>query len=129
MAIQEGSTHKYSLIGMWSMLNALQFPCTHPQLAVYFCISDAEGEYNAELQLVKMGFEEDTIGKFPIKVQARDRLGISEIVMVMKGLSFPEPAKYAFRLMMEGKLVGEKPFWVRKIDSLPGMSPPPLNED
>jgi len=112
-AIQEAGTGKWSLIGLWTDLYAMQVPCSHPEMAVYFCISSAQGEYDWEVHLERLGFDSESLASLTGKLTVQDRLSAFGFAINLKNLQFSEAGRYAFRLQMNGKLVGDKAFNVK----------------
>jgi len=43
--IEDSVTKKKSLIGLFTHLQAMSFPFQHQQMGLYFCLTDAEGNY------------------------------------------------------------------------------------
>ena len=60
--IIDSLTGKKSLIGAFTHLWAKTFPCHHPQIGVYFSLTDAEGRYAFEIQLIYLD-KDQTVGK------------------------------------------------------------------
>ena len=50
--IEDSFTKKKSLIGIFTHLQTLTFPFQHPQLGLYFCMTDADGTYHFDIDLV-----------------------------------------------------------------------------
>jgi len=62
-AHKEFGTGKWILVGTWTIVHALAVPVLHPSCALYLCISDANGDYDMELQLVHLGEEERVLAR------------------------------------------------------------------
>lgn len=56
--IEDSLTRKRSLIGIFTHLQAASFPFQHQQLGLYFCMTDAEGTYHFDIDLVYLPTEE-----------------------------------------------------------------------
>jgi len=50
--IEDSVTKKKSLIGLFTHLQALNFPFQHQQMGLYFCLTDAEGLYRFDIDLI-----------------------------------------------------------------------------
>ena len=121
-AHKEFGTGKWILVGTWTIVHALAVPVLHPSCALYLCISDANGDYDMELQLVHLGEEERVLARLPGKFSCRDRLEMTDAGITIRGLRFEAFGKYEFRVLLDGTLVGGKPFWVKQTQ------PPPARE-
>ena len=77
--IVDSLTGKKSLIGIFTHLWARSFPCQHPQMGVYFCLTDAQGTYRFEIRLNYLDHDW-LVGKETLPpVEIQDRLVIHDI--------------------------------------------------
>jgi len=108
-AIREEGTGKVSLIGIFENIGARQFPSKHGLLCVYAKLTDAEGQYDVRLELIRL---EDlmTIGQGHLTMSVEDRMAPIELVFQLGGLVFGRPGRYEFRLYANDKSVGSKTF-------------------
>lgn len=108
--ITDSQTGKKSLIGTFTHLWAPRFPCQHHQMGIYFCLTDAEGLYEFELQLAYLDQDvivgKATLSPFPIK----NRLEIHDFGVNIPSLVFPGPGRYEFRLSANGNFITHKDF-------------------
>src|SRR5690349_21156193 len=56
--IEDSVTKKKSLIGLFTHLQALTFPFQHQQMGLYFCLTDAEGVYRFDIDLMYLNTEQ-----------------------------------------------------------------------
>jgi len=108
--IVDSQTGKKSLIGTFTHLWAPRFPCQHHQMGVYFCLTDAEGDYEFELQLVYLD-QDKIVGKAtlsPFTIQ--NRLEIHDFGVNIPSMVFPGPGRYEFRLNANGYFITHKDF-------------------
>src|SRR5678815_554799 len=56
--IEDSVTKKKSLIGLFTHLQALNFPFQHQQMGLYFCLTDAEGLYRFDIDLMYLNSEQ-----------------------------------------------------------------------
>lgn len=115
--IEDSLTRKKSLIGIFTHLQAVSFPFQHQQLGVYFCMTDAEGTYQFELQLVFVDTEQLVCRASLPAVGIHDRLQISDFGINIPSLVFPAPGRYEFRLFADGRLMAQKDFNVIKMST------------
>lgn len=110
--IIDSLTGKKSLIGTFTHLWAANFPCQHPQMGVYFCLTDAEGTYQFEIRLVYLD-KDQLVGKAALSpITIKDRLEINDFGLNIPSLVFPGPGRYEFRLFADGQFVTQKDFYV-----------------
>jgi hypothetical protein len=122
--IIDSLTGKKSIIGAFTHLWAKAFPCHHPQIGVYFSLTDAEGLYNFEIQLLYLD-KNLLVGKGPLPaIQIHDRLATHDFGLNIPYLLFPGPGRYEFRLYAEGHFITQKDFQVIQQQHPPAASPP-----
>jgi len=110
--IIDSLTGKKSIIGAFTHLWAKTFPCQHPQVGVYFSLTDAEGKYSFDIQLIYLD-KDQMVGKGslpPIEIQ--NRLATHDFGVNIPYLVFPGPGKYEFRLYADGNFITQKDFQV-----------------
>ena len=118
--IEDSLTKKKSLIGLFSHLQSVTFPFQHHQLGLYFCITDAEGTYHVEIDLVYVNTDQLVCRASLPEVVVGDRLQISDFGINIPALLFPAPGRYEFRLRMNGRMIAQKDFHVVQVAAPPG---------
>ena len=123
--IEDSLTRKKSLIGIFTHLQAAVFPFQHQHMGLYFCLTDAEGMYHFDIDLVCLNDDQlicrATLPNIPIL----DRLQISDFGINIPSLIFPAPGRYEFRLRMEGSLIAQKDFNVMEMAHPQATEPQP----
>lgn len=115
--IEDSLTKKKSLIGLFTHLQAGAFPFQHNQMGLYFCLTDAEGTYHFDIDLVYLNTEQLVCRANLPNIAIADRLQISDFGINIPSLIFPAPGRYEFRLRMEGHLIAQKDFHVIQMAS------------
>lgn len=110
--IEDSTTKKKSLIGLFTHLQAANFPFQHAQLGLYFCLTDAEGTYHFDIDLICLNNEQLVCRASLPNVSIADRLHIYDFGINIPALIFPTPGRYEFRLRMDGHLIAQKDFSV-----------------
>ena len=106
--IIDSLTGKKSLIGTFTHLWAKTFPCQHHQVGVYFSLTDAEGTYSFDIQLVYLN-EDKIVGKGSLPpVEIPNRLATQDFGANIPSLVFPGPGKYEFRLYANEHCIAQK---------------------
>jgi hypothetical protein len=112
--IEDSLTKKKSLIGLFTHLQTASFPFQHQQMGLYFCLTDAEGLYHFDIDLVYLNSEQLVCRATLPNIEITDRLQISDFGINIPLLIFPAPGRYEFRLRMEGHLIAQKDFNVMR---------------
>jgi hypothetical protein len=117
--IIDSVTGKKSIIGAFTHLWAKTFPCQHPQVGVYFSLTDAEGRYAFEIQLVYLD-QDQIVGKGSLPpIDISNRLTTQDFGVNIPYLVFPGPGRYEFRLYADGHFITQKDFQVIQQESSP----------
>ena len=111
--ITEHESGKKSLIGIFETISAGQFPVIHHALSVYVKLTDANGSYRFQLDLVDLQ-NDDLLSKceIPNELKISNPLKSSELVFNLHGLKFPHPGEYEFRIFANGRIFAQKAFLV-----------------
>ena len=110
--IIDSLTGKKSIIGAFTHLWAQTFPCQHPQMGVYFCLTDAQGTYEFSIQLVYLD-KDQIVGNATLsQIEIKDRLEIHDFGLNIPSILFPGPGHYEFRLYADGQFITQKDFQV-----------------
>ncbi len=118
--IEDSLTKKKSLIGIFTHLQSLTFPFQHHQLGLYFCMTDAEGTYHLDIDLMYVNTDQLICRASLPNIVIGDRLQISDFGINIPALLFPVPGRYEFRLRMDGHMVAQKDFNVIQLSPPPG---------
>jgi hypothetical protein len=113
--IEDSVTKKKCLIGLFTHLQAVSFPFQHSQMGLYFCLTDAEGTYHFDIDLIYLNNEQLVCRATLPNIAIADRLQISDFGINIPSLVFPAPGRYEFRLRMEGHLIAQKDFSVMQM--------------
>lgn len=108
--IEDSLTKKKSLIGIFTHLQTAVFPFQHQQMGLYFCLTDAEGLYHFDIELIYLNSEQLICRATLPNIEINDRLQISDFGINIPLLIFPAPGRYEFRLRMDGHLIAQKDF-------------------
>ena len=113
--IEDSLTKKKSLIGIFTHLQAVTFPFQHHQVGLYFCLTDAEGTYHLEIDLVYVNTDLLVCRASLPDIAIQDRLQIADFGINLPALLFPAPGRYEFRLRMNGRVIAQKDFHVIQV--------------
>ena len=117
--IEDSLTKKKSLIGLFTHLQAAAFPFQHHQVGLYFCLTDAEGTYHFEIDLVYVNTDQLVCRASLPNIVIGDRLQISDFGINIPALLFPAPGRYEFRLRMNSRVIAQKDFNVIQLSAAP----------
>ena len=113
--IEDSLTKKKSLIGIFTHLQAIAFPFQHQHMGLYFCLTDAEGAYHFDIDLIHLNSEQLVCRATLPNIMIGDRLQISDFGINIPALILPAPGRYEFQLRMGGRLVAQKDFNVMQV--------------
>ena len=117
--IQDPTTRKHSLLGLFSRISAKSFPCTHPQLHIFISLTDGHGKASGQLRLGR----KDVEGEAPPLMQLSGTiefpgpLAIVELVFNIVNLTLSAPGRYSFDFYCNGVLLGSRPFEAAPADA------------
>lgn len=113
--IEDSLTKKKSLIGLFTHLQAMTFPFQHHQIGLYFCMTDAEGTYHFDIDLMHVNSDQLVCRASLPDIAIGDRLQIADFGINVPALLFPSPGRYEFRLRMNGRVIAQKDFSVIQV--------------
>ena len=113
--IEDSLTKKKSLIGLFTHLQAMTFPFQHHQIGLYFCMTDAEGTYHFDIDLMHVNSDQLVCRASLPDIAIGDRLQIADFGINVPALRFPSPGRYEFRLRMNGRVIAQKDFSVIQV--------------
>jgi hypothetical protein len=119
--IEDKLTNKKSLIGIFNQIATASFPCTHPRVAVFVCLTEGRGNYSARLRII----HEETgvvVADLNGPIQFPDANAVVELNFDFVGLAFPQPGLYSIEFYCNDTLVLERRFHTAQLEppSAPG---------
>jgi len=120
--IEDKLTNKKSLIGIFNQIATNQFPCRHPQIAVFIALTEGRGAYQARLKITH-DESSQAVAEVHGQIQFPDIHAAVEINFNLVGLVFPQPGLYSIEFYCEDALVLERRFHL--IHAQPPKGPPP----
>ncbi len=106
-AIPHADADRTTLVGIFDRIQGSPFPLhwTRPT-ALYARVTDAEGDYEIRLELVRLE-DERTVGLVDGRVDVEDRMASHEMIFSLEEvLVFERPGRYEFRLFADGRSIG-----------------------
>jgi uncharacterized protein DUF6941 len=103
--IQDATTGKKTLIGLFDRIFSRAFPAQHPRLSIYAKVVAAPGSkiIGAWRVVGPAGHMADmSMGEFTLSPD-----GLAEVVTEIAGFGIPAPGEYRFILMLNDKEAGE----------------------
>ena len=111
---RDEETKKLVIVGTFNNIKAAEFPCRHGQLSVLFTLTNGRGAYDLAL-----GIEHAESGCALIEMRGpltlEDPLQIADFNVKLAGVEFPAPGKYWVCVRINGELVRQRPFLVRRV--------------
>jgi hypothetical protein len=111
--IDDRTTGKKSLIGIFNNINASNVPCIHPRLNVFVVLTEGHGDYKMQLRCLKVNDEAEIL-KMEGQVSFSDPRQIVEFNCEIAGLKFPDYGDYRFEVLFDGNPIVARKFQVSK---------------
>jgi hypothetical protein len=106
------NTANFDVLNTFHFLAVNQFPCKFPKITVWFTLTDGHGTYNLSLCLVQASTGNE-IKRWTEPHTVTDPLAIGDMIMVLRGVPFPQPGKYVFELRCNDEIISQRPFFIR----------------
>jgi len=107
LIIRDQQTHKVSLINLFNEVRAQHFPCQHPRLHVYVCLTNGRGNYQGRLAFVDTQTD-TTLAKLEGPVVFHSPLQVVEMNFELNALPLPHEGEYRFEFLCDGEPVGAR---------------------
>jgi hypothetical protein len=121
--ITDRLTGKQSLIGMFSVVHAVRFPVTHPQLCVYVALTEGYGKTDFLIRIVDANDARRPIVEGRGNVDFKNPRAIANLALQFHGLTFPEPGSYRVQLYSDNELLREARMELLKVKPRPRKPP------
>jgi len=108
-------TGKAFLLGCFSVIQAREFPATHPCLALYVSVTNGRGTVPFKVQLVDVNEERDPIWMVEDEMEFPDPRVEAELYFHLINLNFAEPGEYRFQLFACNEFLMERRILVVKV--------------
>ena len=116
--ITEVGTNKRTIVGVFEVIFAAQFPLTYA-IGLYYKFTDAQGDYIFRFDLVDLTSNQ-VIGSIPTnKMTIPDPLQAYELVISQVGATFPHAGRYEFQVYANGQICGQKTLTVVPVQPQP----------
>jgi hypothetical protein len=120
--IREAGSNKLTLIGCFSVWNALSFPFTSPKFVITIFLGNfrkggVEVSVTLRVETPEKHVIWSAIGKigFPKDKPAPPPELLVEIPFFAEGIAFGNPGRYTIRVIVDGDEVGQRDFYVRSV--------------
>ena len=109
--IRDELSKKVSLIGLFSIIRANNFPCTHPSMHVYIALTNGHGKYQTEVRFVSLEESKPIMGMIG-DLNFQNPLQVIEMNLCWQRLNFEKPGEYEVEVLCDGDRVGARKFMV-----------------
>ncbi len=104
VAVQDPSTAKKNLIGIFDRINVSKFPTKHP-MTVYIKLTDAQGDYQMEIKYVQVSTGK-VLAAARGEMHATNLLASSDLYIEFRGLPIPNEGRYEFQIWANSMFLG-----------------------
>lgn len=101
-------TGKRTLIGLFSILHAAQFPAAHPILSIHSVVTNGRGRVSLKVRLVDVDEEREPLFEMGGDVEFTDPRMVGEFDAVARNVVFPVAGEYRVQLLANGELLMER---------------------
>ena len=116
MLIEDKTSSKKSLIGLFDRLYASAFPCTHPFMTVMVSLTSGRGDYPCEL-VCRHADSETVAFSAKGKVSFREPSQVLDLVFQLKGVRFPKPGTYWLHFLVDDMPVLMRPLFIQPAEN------------
>ncbi len=110
-SIRDERTKKVTLVGLFNVIQATTFPCTHDQMHVYVAMTNGHGKYQTEIRFVRRK-DNSPIAAIKGEVEFQSPLQVIELVTEWRGVKFPESGEYGVEVSFNGNEALSRKFHV-----------------
>jgi hypothetical protein len=122
--IEDKTTGKKTLVGLFDRVQTARFPCVHPEMAVFVSITGGRGEYPCEI-VCKHVDDETVAFSAKGKIVLRDPRHVVDLVFRLKGVRFPKPDAYWLHFLVDGIPIMMRQMLVQEQKATPRKGPEP----
>jgi hypothetical protein len=108
---------------MFSVVHAVRFPVTHPQLCVYVALTEGYGKTDFLIRIVDANDARRPIVEGRGNVDFKNPRAIANLALQFHGLTFPEPGSYRVQLYSDNELLREARMELLKVKPRPRKPP------
>jgi hypothetical protein len=102
-------TSKKTLIGLFSIIRAGQFPAFHPILSIHAALTNGRGVVILKLRIVDTEEVHPALLEMEQPIDFRDpRMVVDFYGSTERGIIFPSPGEYRVQLFADGELLSER---------------------
>jgi hypothetical protein len=103
-AVEDRSTGKKSLIGIFNRINVATFPTKRP-MALYIKLTEAEGDYKIQARYVQVRSQRE-LARVEVGLKATDRAASSDVYVMLPPLPIPSEGQYEFQIWANSIFLG-----------------------
>ena len=101
-------TQKKTLIGLFSVVQAQQFPALHPIITIHAALTNGRGSVKLKLRLIDADEERPPLFEFEQPVEFPDPRVMVDVQCMTGMILFPTPGEYRVQLLADGELLSER---------------------
>jgi hypothetical protein len=106
--IQDPWTNKKILIGLFTIIQAAEFPAVHPVLSIHTALTNGHGSTKIKLRLVDTEEARPPIFEVEATIEFTDPRMVVDFNGSTTSVIFPSPGEYRVQLFGNGKLLSER---------------------
>ena len=110
--VDQSSSGKRALVGLFDRISAVRFPAVHPRLCVYVSITDVRRFTHCKLDIVHGETDKPIVVSQGPMPEEGGPIAVWALVFELEGLQFPEPGTYFVRFFGNDQILVQRPIEV-----------------
>ncbi len=111
VVIDDKTTGKKSLVGLFNNITTSTVPCAHPRLNVFLSLTEGTGVYTMRLRCLQVGKETDLFG-MEGQINFQSPKQIVEFNFEMINVPFPDYGEYRFEVLCDSEPIIARRFQI-----------------
>lgn len=109
------STGKKTILGIFSAIGAVEFPCKHPRMGVFIELTGGHGRFPFEFKIVDCNEEFDPLFQAFGDIEFSDPRAVLEMGFEITNLEFRQPGEYRCQVFANNEFLIERRLLVQQI--------------
>lgn len=115
VVIDDATTHKKSLVGLFDRINTRKLPHRHNELNVFSVLTNGRGKHEIEVRLVDAETEMRIVGAVG-QIEFKDPLQTVEVNFGLRAVPFPKAGTYRFDLYVSNQRISSRRIFLRTVE-------------
>ena len=118
--IIDARTGKGTVVGIFDMINALEYPVRHDRLCVFCQLTNGRGRVDVHADIIDLEDDEKLLYRNQVQAEFVDVRQVANVILEFVGLVFPHPGEYRVQVLTGTDFLGERRILCKLIVPKPG---------